>query len=122
MQRAQPIILKNKLKTKLMTKLEQFKELFPDMFMEIYNLGYTHGVQHDELWTMRNGKQISVDTMDTDHLRNTLKMIIRNNQKKVTKPKFVVNGELASEDAFRAEFCTCDDLGPCDFCYNENWH
>ena len=97
-------------------KLEQFKELFPDLFMEVYNLGYTHGVQHDELWTMRNGTTISVDTMDADHLRNTLKMIIRNNQKKVTKPKFEVNGELASEDALRAEFCTCDDLGPCNFC------
>lgn len=30
---------------------------------------------------MRNGKLISVDDMDLNHLHNTLKMIIRNNQK-----------------------------------------
>ena len=30
---------------------------------------------------MRNGKLISVDDMDINHLRNVLKMIIRNNQK-----------------------------------------
>ena len=33
-------------------------------------------------WRMRNGKLISVDDMDINHLRNVLKMIIRNNQKK----------------------------------------
>ena len=32
-------------------------------------------------WKMRNGKLISVDDMDINHLRNVLKMIIRNNQK-----------------------------------------
>ena len=32
-------------------------------------------------WKMRNGQLISVDEMDINHLRNTLKMIIRNNQK-----------------------------------------
>ncbi len=74
-------------------------------------------------WIQKNGKKIKVDDMSIEHLRNTLKMIIRNNQKKVTKPKFEVNGELASEDAFRAEFCACDDLGVCDLCYEpKNWH
>ena len=29
-------------------------------------------------WTMQNGKQIDVDDMDITHLRNTLKMILRN--------------------------------------------
>jgi hypothetical protein len=28
-------------------------------------------------WKMRNGKLISVDDMDINHLRNVLKMIIR---------------------------------------------
>ena len=38
-------------------------------------------------WKMRNGKLISVDEMDINHLRNVLKMIIRNNQKvQVTCP------------------------------------
>lgn len=29
-------------------------------------------------WTMKNGQQIDVDDMDITHLRNTLKMILRN--------------------------------------------
>ena len=49
-------------------------------------------------WTMRNGQKIDVDTMDITHLRNTLKMIIRNKQRVVTapvKPKFEIHGEMA---------------------------
>ena len=41
-------------------------------------------------WKMRNGRLISVDDMDINHLRNVLKMIIRNNRKGQTnkaKPK-----------------------------------
>ena len=47
-------------------------------------------------WKMRNGRLISVDEMDINHLRNVLKMIIRNNQK-VQKPKSEVklNGDMA---------------------------
>ena len=47
-------------------------------------------------WKMRNGKLISIDDMDINHLRNVLKMIIRNNQK-VQKPKSEVklNGDMA---------------------------
>ena len=33
------------------------------------------------VWKMRNGRLISVDDMDINHLRNVLKMIIRNNHK-----------------------------------------
>ena len=29
-------------------------------------------------WTMKNGQKINVDTMDIQHLRNTLKLIINN--------------------------------------------
>lgn len=29
-------------------------------------------------WTMRNGDKISIDSMDINHLRNALKMIVRN--------------------------------------------
>jgi hypothetical protein len=32
-------------------------------------------------WKQRNGKLIDVDDMDINHLRNTLKMIIKNSQK-----------------------------------------
>jgi len=31
-----------------------------------------------EYWTTKDGRKIDVDEMDIDHLRNTLKMIIRN--------------------------------------------
>jgi hypothetical protein len=48
-------------------------------------------------WTMKNGKKISVDDMDINHLRNTLKMIIRNVNKKTSKKRITVqiNGEIA---------------------------
>jgi hypothetical protein len=38
-------------------------------------------------WTMKNGQKINVDDMDINHLRNTLKMIIRNKQSKQSKPQ-----------------------------------
>tara|TARA_R100000805_G_scaffold17829_1_gene21347 strand:- start:42 stop:347 length:306 start_codon:yes stop_codon:yes gene_type:complete len=52
-------------------------------------------------WTMRDGQKIDVDEMTEEHLRNTLKMIIRNAEEKQEKPRtaFQVNGELAREDA-----------------------
>lgn len=31
-------------------------------------------------WKQKNGKLIDIDTMDIKHLRNTLKMIVRNNE------------------------------------------
>jgi uncharacterized protein YaaQ len=46
-------------------------------------------------WKMRNGELISIDEMDVNHLRNVLKMIIRNRQK-VVKPKFTLNGDMAN--------------------------
>ena len=49
------------------------------------------------LWKMRNGKLISVDEMDINHLRNVLKMIIRNHEKAIQpKPKeFILKGDIA---------------------------
>ena len=38
-------------------------------------------------WKMRNGRLISVDEMDINHLRNVLKMIIRNREKAITITK-----------------------------------
>jgi len=32
-------------------------------------------------WKMRNGKSIDIDSMDLNHLRNTLKMIVNNSNK-----------------------------------------
>ena len=46
-------------------------------------------------WKMRNGELISVDDMDINHLRNTLKMIIRSTKPKLIK--FTLNGDMANE-------------------------
>ena len=48
-------------------------------------------------WTMKNGQKIDVDTMDIQHLRNTLKMLIKAKRAQSTpvKPKFEIHGEMA---------------------------
>ena len=49
-------------------------------------------------WTMKNGQKIDVDAMEINHLRSTLKMIIKNQVRvNATKPKFQLNGEIAQE-------------------------
>lgn len=54
-------------------------------------------------WKMRNGALISVDDMDVNHLRNVLKMILRNREKTLqqlqSKPKvdFKLNGDMAKQ-------------------------
>ena len=52
-------------------------------------------------WTMQNGQKIDIDTMDINHLRNTLKMIVRNKAKvqanTAVTPRFKFNGEIAQE-------------------------
>ena len=49
-------------------------------------------------WTMKNGNKIDIDEMDINHLRNTLKMLVRNTEKKKqAKPKFQIHGEIAQE-------------------------
>jgi hypothetical protein len=45
-------------------------------------------------WTTRAGDKINVDDMDIEHLRNALKMIIRNSQSK--ENKFTLNGDMAN--------------------------
>ena len=60
-------------------------------------------------WKMRNGKLISVDLMDVNHLRNVLKMIIRNNQKVQTTCFYNATQALNMEDIDHHEFES--DLG-----------
>ena len=54
-------------------------------------------------WKMRNGELISVEHKDINHLRNVLKMIIRNRIKAIqlleAKPKveFKLKGDMANE-------------------------
>jgi len=53
-------------------------------------------------WTMKNGQKINVDDMDIQHLRNTLKMLIKA-KTAVTAPKSEpkhwsgFNGEIAQD-------------------------
>ena len=49
-------------------------------------------------WKMRNGRLISVDDMDINHLRNVLKMIIKNNQKVETTCPHNATQALDMED------------------------
>jgi hypothetical protein len=77
-------------------------------------------------WTMRNGKKISVDDMDINHLRNTLKMIIKSKRAQ-SIPVFKVHGEIASEFADMAMLhsinpeltCNCDEFHTCQQCIEE---
>ncbi len=54
-------------------------------------------------WKMRNGNLISVDDMDINHLRNTLKLVLRNREtvvKQILKSKrreFTLHGDMANE-------------------------
>jgi mannitol-specific phosphotransferase system IIBC component len=54
-------------------------------------------------WTMANGQQIDVDHMDITHLRNTLKMILRNVEAKRAqeasrkKHHIQLNGDIAQD-------------------------
>ena len=54
-------------------------------------------------WKMRDGNLISVDDMDEEHLRNVLKIVLKNRQtviKQIVKSKrqsFVLHGDMANE-------------------------
>ena len=48
-------------------------------------------------WTMANGQKINIDTMSISHLRNTLKMIVNNNQQ---RKEFILNGDMAEQFNF----------------------
>jgi hypothetical protein len=53
-------------------------------------------------WKMRNGELISVDAMDVNHLRNVLKMIVKNSNKHkiqilTKKQEFKLNGDMANQ-------------------------
>jgi len=48
-------------------------------------------------WKQRNGVLISIDDMDINHLRNTLKMIVNNSNKHKKRVEFKLNGDMANE-------------------------
>lgn len=76
-------------------------------------------------WTMKDGRRISIDDMDINHLRNTLKLIVKSIKvKPVSKPKFEVRGDIANEHADMAMLhsidpaltCQCDEVHMCQQC------
>jgi hypothetical protein len=54
-------------------------------------------------WKQRNGELIDIDDMDINHLRNVLKIVLKNRQtviKQIVKskrPSFVLHGDMANE-------------------------
>jgi hypothetical protein len=54
-------------------------------------------------WKQRNGKLIDIDNMDINHLKNTLKLVLRNREtvvKQILKSKrtnFMLHGDMANE-------------------------
>jgi hypothetical protein len=48
-------------------------------------------------WKQRDGKLVSIDDMDTNHLKNVLKMIVNNSNKHKKKQEFKLNGDMAQE-------------------------
>lgn len=59
----------------------------------------------DYYWMTKDGQKINVDDMDVNHLRNTLKMIIRNIEasEKKEKYKFELHGEIAQDHLAQME-------------------
>jgi hypothetical protein len=50
-------------------------------------------------WTTKDGTKIDVDEMSTNHLRNALKMILRNLDNAKSKPKPMGNIEYQFQEA-----------------------
>lgn len=74
---------------------------------------------------MRNGELIDIDKMSVTHLRNTLKMIVRN-RRALQPVKVEINGEIAQEFADKVILydispelvCECDEFHVCQICNN----
>lgn len=74
----------------------------------------------DVYWTMKNGESISVDLMTRQHLINTLKRIILNDEQiKRKKEEYILNGEMAQDfnDSYPEDE---EDLANNPF-YNKNY-
>ena len=51
-------------------------------------------------WTTRTGDKVDIDTMSLNHLRHTLKMIVRNSRPIINKVRISIEAEW---DAFKEE-------------------
>ena len=54
-------------------------------------------------WTQSNGVKVDIDTMDIQHLRNTLKMIVRNSNKVTVRPKRIPSSQCNITKRFEDE-------------------
>ena len=55
-------------------------------------------------WTTKDGTKIDVDEMSTEHLRNTLKMILRNIDNAKSKPESLGNIEACFQEEMYKEW------------------
>jgi hypothetical protein len=55
-------------------------------------------------WTTAKGQKIDIDSMDVDHLRNILKVIIKANNNLTRRSSSQINGELAQDDQDKIDF------------------
>jgi len=80
-----------------------------------------------EYWKTKEGILIDIDEMSVNHLRNILKMIVRNTRIKnkiINRTTRVSNGDMASQDFDRALLheispdltCECDEFYTCQQC------
>lgn len=71
-------------------------------------------------WTMKNGQKIDIDLMDENHLRNTLKMIMRNIERaeakereirrEIRKTRFELNGDIAQDHYYQMTLAEYEDV------------
>ena len=77
----------------------------------MYSLNYK--TMEELYWTTKDGTKILVDDMSESHVRNTLKMIIRNNNEaKRANRKLSIN---------HIERQLLNDELDCDYGYDPNW-
>jgi hypothetical protein len=67
-------------------------------------------------WTTKTGQKIDVDLMDENHLRNTLKMILRNienaeaKEREIRKTRFELTGEIAADHIDQMSLAEYEDV------------
>jgi hypothetical protein len=67
-------------------------------------------------WTTKDGRKLDVDEMSVEHLRNTLKMIIRQNQ---SVPKHSPHNSSQVSDFLGSELDYVRDIEP--YAYDYLW-
>ena len=67
-------------------------------------------------WTTKTGQKIDVDLMGENHLRNTLKMILRNienaeaKEREIRKTRFELTGEIAADHIDQMSLAEYEDV------------